>query len=192
VDGEQTLKRFYDVVWPHRSTVLRTALILCGGNAADADDLAQETMLKAFRAIDQFKPGTNATAWLFRILRNTRIDRLRSSSAAHVGLSLEELHEEPVDQKSAQTMTDAEAIRDDPQVVLQQFSDRQVIEALQNLPDEIRWTLFLVDVEGMDQVEAAQVLDVPVGTIKSRAHRGRTMLRQALLPVARHQRIVDS
>jgi RNA polymerase sigma-70 factor (ECF subfamily) len=191
VDSEQAQKRFYDLLWPHRSSVLRTAQILCGGNVAEADDLAQETMLKAFRAINRFEPGTNATAWLSKILRNVRIDRLRSSSAAADHVSLAELPEEPVDHKAPEA-ADARAIRDDPQVVLEQFSDHQVIEALQNLPEEIRWTLLLVDVEGMDHKEAAEVLDAPVGTIKSRAHRGRTMLKQALLPLAEHQRIVGS
>lgn len=192
MDSEQAQKRFYDLLWPHRSAVLRTALILCGGNAAEADDLAQETMLKGFRSIDQFEPGTNATAWLCKILRNVRIDRLRSSSGSHVGLSLEDLHEEPADRIATHSSADQQAVRNDPQVVLEQFSDRQVIEALQKLPEDIRWTIFLVDVEGMDHQEAAQVLDVPVGTIKSRTHRGRTMLRQALLSLAQQHRILES
>jgi RNA polymerase sigma-70 factor (ECF subfamily) len=65
-----------------------------------------------------------------------------------------------------------------------------LIDALRQLPDEIRWTLLLVDVEGMDHADAARVLDVPVGTIKSRAHRGRTMLREALTPLAKELRMI--
>ena len=75
-------------------------------------------------------------------------------------------------------------------MLLEQFSDAEMIDALSRLPEEIRWTLLLVDVEGMDHKEAAGVLDVPVGTIKSRAHRGRMMLRDKLLPLARQARIV--
>ena len=147
---EQATQRFYDLAWPHLAAVLRTARVLTG-NSADAEDLAQETMLKAFRSIDRFREGTDARAWLMTILRRTRIDRLRASSS------------------SAGTI---------------------VIDALRGLPEEIRWTLLLVDVEGMDHAEAAEILRVPVGTIKSRTHRGRAMLREALLPVARERRMV--
>jgi RNA polymerase sigma-70 factor (ECF subfamily) len=73
---------------------------------------------------------------------------------------------------------------------LNEFSDAEVIKALQHLPEEIRWTLLLVTVEEMDQADAAGVLGVPVGTVKSRLHRGRMMLRQALLPLARDRRVV--
>jgi RNA polymerase sigma-70 factor (ECF subfamily) len=78
-----------------------------------------------------------------------------------------------------------------PERVLDEFSDRQVIDALQRLPEEIRLTLLLVDVEQLRHEDAADVLQVPVGTIKSRAHRGRAMLRAALLPLARELRLVS-
>jgi RNA polymerase sigma-70 factor (ECF subfamily) len=191
VDHEETQRRFHELLWPHLAAVLRTALILCGGNTAEAEDLAQETMLKAFRATERFAVGTDAKAWLLAILRNARIDRLRSSAAASGHVSLDRLPQEPADEHPPDGV-DARTIREDPQVVLEQFSDRQMIEALQNLPEEIRWTLLLVDVEGMDHKQAAQVLAVPVGTIKSRAHRGRAMLKEVLLPLAKRQRIVRS
>ena len=73
---------------------------------------------------------------------------------------------------------------DDPQAALEGFSDQEVIDALQALPAEIRWTLLLLDVEGLSIQEAAGVLEIPTGTIKSRAHRGRAMLREKLLPMA--------
>jgi RNA polymerase sigma-70 factor (ECF subfamily) len=118
------------------------------------------------------------------ILRNARIDRLRSSGDAAREVSLDAMELEPAEQPSSKAL-DWEAIRKDPQRVLAEFSDEQVIQALQRLPEEIRWTLLLTDVEAMDQAEAAQVLQVPVGTIKSRVHRGRAMLRQALAPMWR-------
>lgn len=188
VDHEEAEKHFYDLLWPYASAVLRTAQVLCGGNVAEAEDLAQEAMLKGFRAIGRFEPGTDAKAWLLAILRNARIDRLRSSAPSARHVRLDDLPEEPAD-RDVREAANPEAAREDPQVVLEQFSDRQVIEALQNLPEEIRWTLLLVDVEGVDQKDAAEVLGVPVGTIKSRAHRGRAMLKKALLPLARHQRV---
>ena len=190
MDHEEAEKRFYDLLWPQASAVLRAAQVLCGGNVAEAEDLAQETMLKGFRAIERFEPGTDSKAWLFAILRNARVDRLRSSASSAGHVRLDDLPEEPADQEVTEP-TSPEAVREDPQVVLERFSDRQVIEALQSLPEEIRWTLLLIDVEGLDQKEAAEVLDVPVGTIKSRAHRGRAMLKEKLVPLASHERVVN-
>lgn len=184
---EDATARFYRLVWPHRATVLRTAQVLLRGGT-EADDLAQETLIKAFRAIDQFAEGTDIRAWLMTILRRTRIDRLRSSARRADEVSLDAIQAEPVDPRAdepagTEQWQDAEAM-------LQAFSDAQVIEALRQLPEDIRWTLMLVDVEGLEQQDAAKILDVPVGTVKSRAHRGRAMLRQTLLPVAREMRMV--
>jgi RNA polymerase sigma-70 factor (ECF subfamily) len=184
VETEEAQKRFYDLLWPHVQAVLRTALILCGGDTVEAEDLAQDTMLKAYKAIDRFAPGTNAKAWLLAILRNARVDRLRSAASAAGQLSLESLPREPEEPPVADE-PDREALAENPQLVLEEFADRQVIDALQALPEEIRWTLLLVDVSGFDHQDAARVLEVPVGTIKSRAHRGRATLRGVLLPVAR-------
>ena len=118
------------------------------------------------------------------ILRNARVDRLRSSGVSAVSLDAMELElSDPAQPDSA--ALDWDAIREDPERVLGEFSDEQVIQALQRLPEEIRWTLLLTDVEAMDHAEAAEVLQVPAGTIKSRVHRGRAMLRQALAPMYR-------
>jgi RNA polymerase sigma-70 factor (ECF subfamily) len=182
--------RFRELAWPHLATVLRVAQILTG-NAADAEDLAQETMLKAFKAIHTLRDGAGAEAsvkaWLLAILRNTRIDRLRSAGQKSAPLSLDALDLEPVQPGNTDPagLAGAGEPWEKPQEVLAAFSDQQVIEALQRLPEEIRLTLLLVDVEQLDHHEAADVLRVPVGTIKSRTHRGRAMLRVALAPVAR-------
>ena len=182
---ERATERFYQFLWPHAETVLRTARILTGSDP-EADDLAQETMLKAFRAVGSFRDGTDARAWLLTILRNARIDRARSRAAAAKDVSLDAFVIEPVVAEAADAADAAHWER--PQDILASFSDEDLIEALQKLPEEIRWTLLLVDVEGLDQHEAAQVLGVPVGTVKSRSHRGRSMLRAALLPLAWERR----
>lgn len=175
--GEQ----FYRLVWPERAAVYRLARILLGDGPA-ADDLVQDAMLKAFRAIDRFREGTDVRAWLRTIVRHARVDRLRvERSRPEVGLD--------VDVPDAATEP-AAAELDEPETLLEAFSDREVIEALQALPEEIRWTLLLVDVEQVNHAEAAEVLGVPVGTVKSRTSRGRAMLRSALLPVARERRMV--
>jgi RNA polymerase sigma-70 factor (ECF subfamily) len=168
--------------------VLRAALFQTG-NRAEAEDLAQETFLKAFRAMDSFRAEIGAKAWLLAILRNTRIDRLRTAAGSARHISLDELVSEPVVPDSFEE-SDSDAAWRSPEEALEAFSDENVIGALQNISEELRWTLLLVDVEGMDHSEASKILDVPVGTIKSRVHRGRALLRIALLPIARQRRLV--
>lgn len=185
LDHEHATRRFYELVWPHRASVLRLAQILTG-NAAEADDLAQETFIKAFKALGQFRDGTDMLAWLATILRHTRIDRLRAGAASARNISLEQLAMEVAD-----SGPEPEEAWGNPHEVLNAFGDREIIKALQELPEEIRWTLLLVDVQGMDQKEAAGILDIPVGTVKSRIHRGRAMLRQVLAPRAKEMRLVE-
>jgi RNA polymerase sigma-70 factor (ECF subfamily) len=185
-NDQEAHRRFREVVWPHLPAVLRAALVLTAGNSAEAEDLAQETLLKAFRSLDCLTNDAGVRAWLLTILRNTRIDRLRAAKASARDVSLEEIGGEVEAPAEAVAATNVE----NPEAMLQEFSDRQVIEALAKLPEEIRWTLLLVDVNRMDHRDAAEVMAVPVGTVKSRAHRGRMMLRDVLLPVAKEQRIV--
>ena len=185
MDHEQSTKAFYDLVWPRRGDVLRVARIL-SGNAADAEDLAQETLLKAFRSIDTFRAGTDARAWLLTILRNVRIDRLRARGGFPEPVSLGQLDWDP----AAPEREETPPAWDNPEDVLNSLSDAQVIRALQQLPEDIRLTLLLVDVEQLLHEEAANILGVPVGTIKSRTHRGRGMLRAALRPLAHELRVL--
>jgi RNA polymerase sigma-70 factor (ECF subfamily) len=112
------------------------------------------------------------------------LDRIRAA-AVHPAVSLDEVGTEPVDRSTSE-----EAEWHEPEAILQAFSDQQVIDALRTLPEEIRWALLLVDVEGLEHAEAATILNVPVGTIKSRAHRGRAMLREVLTPLARERRLL--
>ena len=155
--------------------VLRTARFLTR-NHAEADDLAQETLVKAFKSIHRFETGSNAKGWVSAILRNTWIDRLRAGGRHGVVLSVEE-HEVDV----AAGVGVAEMDVEDPAGMLEQFSDADMVRALKKLPEEIRWTLLLVDVEGLEHGQAAEILDVPEGTVKSRAHRGRRMMREHLM-----------
>jgi RNA polymerase sigma-70 factor (ECF subfamily) len=189
VDSDLAQRRFYESLWPHMPVVLRTAQILCGRSSADAEDLVQETMLKGFRSIDQFQRGSDARAWLLTILRHARIDRIRAAASSAGTVSLDDMAQEPAGRPEV-AETDWRMATKSPEALLAEFTDAEMIHALGRLPEEIRWTLLLVDVERMDHKEAAGVLDVPVGTVKSRAHRGRMMLRQELLPLARQARIV--
>ena len=182
-------ERFYALIWPQAEMVLRTARFLTR-DSAEAEDLAQETMLRAFKGLDGFHKGTDVRAWLMTILRNARVDRLRSKAAAAQTISLEQLPAEPAD-PHPRTGDERDPAWDRPQELLEALSDRQIIEAMQGLPEEMRWTLLLVDVEGLEYQQAAEVMGVAVGTAKSRAHRARAMLRGALLPVARELRLID-
>jgi len=188
VDSKQLAKEWESLVWPHLAAIARVARILCA-NAADAEDLAQETMLKSYRSLEKFKPGSDVKAWLMTILRNTWRDRMRLASSRQTIVSLEDDLFDP-EEKVAPEALDWEKICENPEEILNEISDQQMIDALHLLPLEVRWTLLLVDVEAMDHEEAAQLMGVPVGTIKSRAHRGRALLRQALLPMARQRRLI--
>lgn len=190
MDRDRATQQFYDFVWPQMPAVLRAARILTG-REAEAEDLAQETMLKAFNGIAGFTPGTDAKAWLLTILRRARIDRIRANAHAAGAVSLEAAEFDPADREhphaDAHVFPGWHGTADE---LLDVFSDQHVIDGLQKLPEEIRLTLLLVDVEQLTMEEAAQILEVPVGTVKSRTHRGRAMLRTALLPVAREMRLV--
>ncbi|HRK30637.1 MAG TPA: sigma-70 family RNA polymerase sigma factor [Tepidisphaeraceae bacterium] len=175
-----------ELFWPHRDVVVRTARVLMR-HQAEADDLAQETMLKAFRAVDRFEAGTDARAWLLTILRNSRVDRLRSN-AVRATVSLEAVVAADAVQESSEPHQYAPST--DPDLILEQFSDAEVIDALQELSEDMRWTLLLIDVEGLDHADAAQILQVPIGTIKSRAHRGRLILRDRLESRAKQMRLI--
>lgn len=170
---------FYRHLWPLRSTVLRTATFLCR-SVADADDLAQETMLKAFKAIDRFDPASNPQAWLLTILRNTHIDRLRTPAARTATVSTDDLDvaapesSAPFDARTEQDLHDTAKL-------IEGFSDATMIAGLKSLPEEICWTLLLTDVEQLDYAQASDILAIPVGTVKSRVHRGRDMLKTFLL-----------
>lgn len=178
--SEEQQKRFTRLAWPYLPTVLRTARYITQSEA-DADDLAQDTMMKAMRAIDSFRDGTDMKAWLITILKRTFIDRLRADQRRIKSQALDDVG--PIADPNASV-----GVFDDdwpePEKLLNRFEDKAVIEALRRLPEDIRWTLLLLDVEQMDQASAAGILDVPVGTVKSRAHYGRKMLRDLLYQMA--------
>lgn len=168
---------FENVAMAHLDAVYRAAFALCG-RAVEAEDLAQETLAKAFERFESFRPGTNCKAWLLRILRNTWIDELRHRKI--VGPQV------PVDEAVlAEPEHIAEAVWTNAEDVLENFSDEDVIRALKQLPGDQRLTLFLVDVEQLSQEEVAEIMDVAVGTVKSRSCRARTLLRKKLLVHAR-------
>jgi len=159
----------------HLDALYRVALRLTG-NAADADDLVQETMLKAYRAWHQYQPGTNAKGWLLTILRHAFINEYRRRVR----------HPETVDLDAIEPFAVLDERQDDdPQG---QFFDRivddEVLRAIDALPEQFREAVVLSDVEGMSYEEVARILDVPIGTVKSRLFRGRRLLQAKLYEYA--------
>jgi RNA polymerase sigma-70 factor (ECF subfamily) len=161
---------------PHLDSVYRAAVAVCG-RTDEAEDLTQTTFLKAFERFDMFKPGTNCKAWLFQIMRNLWIDRLRHKSIAGTTVSIDEELLDPKPQGSMTAWSDAHDL-------LENFSDEQVIHALKCLPEEQRLTLYLTDVEQLSQEEVAEITGTAVGTVKSRTSRARNELRNHLLAYA--------
>ena len=176
--------RFDELVWPHLATILRTAQCLSRDDAA-AEDLTQDTLIKAFKSLDSLRDDACVKAWLMTILRRTHIDQ--ASSARFREQSLEGMNLNPAAPVEA-LRTNGEAAWDEPDELLETFSDRRIIVALKELPKEIRWALLLMDVEGLDQRKTAEVLEIPVGTVKSRIYRGRAMLHAALRPAAKNDK----
>ena len=163
---------FERIALPHLGAVYRVALALCG-RLEEADDLAQETFLKAFQRFESFEAGTNCKAWLLQILRNMWIDRLRRKKVAGQPLPLNE-------DIIAEPSRHIETVWSNADDLLQNFSDEQIIRALSGLPEDQRLTLFLIDVEQLSQNEVAQIMDVAAGTVKSRTSRARAAMKERL------------
>jgi len=163
---------FEKIALPHLDAVYRAAVALCG-RSGDADDLAQETFLRAFERFELFQIGTNCKAWLLQILRNIWIDRLRKLKVTGQVL--------PLDEAIVAEQTDEiDIVWSNSEDLLENFSDEQVINALRELPEDQRLTLFLIDVEQLSQNEVAEIMGIAVGTVKSRTSRGRVTLKRTL------------
>ena len=169
--------KFDSIALPYLDTIYRAAVALCG-RAENAEDLVQATYLKALERFESFRPGTNCRAWLLRILRNTWIDQLRHIKIAGPEMRIEEnlVAANPSQQETAWSNAND---------ILENFSDEQVIKALGELSEEQRLTLFLVDVEDFSHEEVGEIMEVAIGTVKSRSSRARAALRQKLLEHAR-------
>ncbi|RAV06031.1 RNA polymerase subunit sigma [Mycolicibacterium sp. GF69] len=176
-DREDQRERFVQEAWPLLDQLYRAAWRYTR-NHADAEDLVQETMLKAYRSFGQFASGTNIRAWLFRIMVTTWINRHRRTERRPTEVLTEHLADlefNPAVRQSSITSASAEL------VALEALGDGDVKGALADLPEGQRMAVFYVDVEGFRYAEVAELLDIPLGTVMSRLHRGRGALRRALV-----------
>ena len=167
---------FEEVALPCFDSVYRAAVVLCRNREA-AEDLTQSTFLRAFERFDKFRKGTNCKAWLLSIMRNIWIDQIRHESLAGQVLPLDEgmIADEQPDEIR---YTDSEDI-------LANFSDEEIIKALKSLPDDQRFALFLSDVEQLSQKEVAEIMNIAIGTVKSRTSRARAALKKRLFAHAK-------
>ena len=151
-------------------------------NPADAEDLVQETFTKAFAAFHQYKPGTNLKAWLYRILTNTYINSYRKKQRQPIQASTDELEDWQLARAEAHSPS---VSRSAEMEALDRLPDTDVKDALASLPEEFRMAVYYADVEGFAYKEIAEIMETPVGTVMSRLHRGRRMLRSKLTDYAR-------
>ena len=148
-------------------------------NPADAEDLVQETYLKAYRGFKGFEQGTNLKAWLFRILTNTYINMYRAKQRRPEQQELGEVEDLYLYRRLG-GLEAAELGRSTEDVVLDQLTEGEVHDAVDALPENFRMPVLLADVEGFAYKEIAEILDIPIGTVMSRLHRGRKALQKSL------------
>lgn len=179
---------FENVAMEHLPSLYSAAMRMTH-NTADAEDLVQEVYLKAYRGYGGFEEGTNLKAWLFRILTNTYINMYRAKKRRPEQSELDEVE----DLYLYQRLGGAEAVaasRTAEDIALESFTESEVQEAVDALPEAFRIPVLLADVEGFHYKEISEILDIPIGTVMSRLHRGRKALQKALFDFAVERRLV--
>jgi len=174
-------KEFEREALPHMDLLYNFALRMTN-NAADADDLLQDTYLKAFRFWDKYEQGTNIRAWLFRIMKNSYINRYRKESKEPDTVDYDDVKD------FYNTVRDSTVDSNDlQQAVFGNLLDDEVARAVSDLPEDFRTVVILCDIEGLPYEEIAEFVDTPLGTVRSRLHRGRKLLRSKLVRYARNR-----
>ena len=171
-DQKQLYADFEKEAIPHMDALFNFALRMTG-DRDEADDLVQETYLKAFRFFDKFEKGTNCKAWLFRIMKNTFINSYRKTSKEPDKIDYEEVENFYENIKSSST------------------DNAHLSNAIASLPEDFRTVIILCDIEGFTYDEIADFVDVPVGTVRSRLHRARKMLFAELYEYAADKGYID-
>ena len=167
---------FSNLIEPHLTSLYNTALRMTR-NQHDAEDLVQDALYKAYRALDQFKKDTNFRAWVFRILVNTFITAYRKTVKQPQKISYDDLEEFYLFKRLDETASLQEMPKEE---FLENLFDDDVKEALENLPYQFRLVVLLCDVEGFSYNEIAEIIDAPLGTVMSRLYRERKLLQRYL------------
>lgn len=178
--GRQIKRKQFEVeALPHMDALLRTALRMTK-NQTDAEDLVQETMVKAYRFWDKFESGSNCRAWLFKIMTNIFINEYRSKSRTPVSVNMDDIDDNFL---FGQLSTMAPE-RNPEQELFAKIFDDDVKKAIEELPDDFRLVVVLSFLEGFSYQEIADIVDLQLGTVKSRLHRGRKLLQKKLYDYA--------
>ena len=158
-------------------------------NAADSEDLVQETYLKAFNAYERFEAGTNLKAWMYRILTNSYINAYRKKQRRPDESDIDDIEDLYLYRRlgGAESAVLGRSAEDE---LLEMFGEDEVKLALEDLPEHYRMPILLADVEGFAYKEIAEILDVPIGTVMSRLHRGRKQLQKRLYSFAEEHRLL--
>ena len=176
---------FQDEAMPHLDALYRYALRLTR-NERDAEDLLQDTFLRAYRFWDKYQKGSNCKAWLYRIMKNLFLNRVDKSNRAPDQTSLDDTEEWYLYGQ----LKDGgpESVRTDPAKIFEiRDWGEHIQEAINNLPDEFREPLVLFDGEGLSYQEISELLEVPIGTVRSRLNRARKKLQKDLAPIMLEQ-----
>lgn len=180
---------FSDDAMQYAPQLFSTALRMTR-NRSDAEDLVQETFIKAWRAFDSYQQGTNLRAWLFRIMTNTYINKYNAQLRKPLETELDEV-EELFLFKRLGAFDQSKMNQSAEDQMLELFTDDEVKNAIEELPDGFRIPLLMSDVEGFSYKEIAEILDVPIGTVMSRLHRGRKAMQKMLYEYAKERGLVN-
>jgi len=166
---------------PHMNALYSFAVRLCR-DRDDASDLLQETFLKGYRFFDKFEPGTNCKAWLFRILKNTYINQYRKDKKEPDTVEYDTIEEfyDLIRSESSESTDLQKRIFDN-------LLDDEISIALDSLPESFRTAIILCDLEGMTYEEISEILECPIGTVRSRLHRARNILASKLIKYAKNR-----
>ncbi len=181
----QRRQEFERLIKEHERSIYAAAMRLTGC-PQDAEDLTQEAVVSAYLGFDNFELGTNFRAWMFRILRNTHINRYRKKQRSVATVEWEELG----DESRAPGGLEASSLAGLEADLLRQVPDEGIVPALDALPEEFRVAVVLSDIHQYSYDEIAEELDIPLGTVRSRIFRGRQRLRETLADYARQQHLL--
>ncbi|MGP6175168.1 sigma-70 family RNA polymerase sigma factor [Corynebacterium sp. A21] len=182
---EELAKRFEEEAMPLINQLYGGALRMTR-NPADAEDLVQETYMKAYQAFNSFKPGTNLKAWLYRIMTNTYINTYRKKQRQPTQTSAENVTDRQLYTTSSH---DSTGLQSAEVQALERLPNGKIADAMNQLSEDYRMAVYYADVEGLAYKEIAEIMGTPLGTVMSRLHRGRKQLRSMLKEVAHEQGI---